>query len=195
MIYWASTYPKKTNRIGSMSAGNARGLERSAYTMVPFLVLVGSIVLLPAAVRASGLECPTTVTSSALIAGDSQITHMTTGNDADLAGEIDGLIGRVRAEAPRASIAEIANSLIADYCPVVAQMTMISVQEKWQLMRQFDRVLMQQLSATAMPHGSLIIVNVPLSPSTYETLSIQAKERGQQTTDFITGILTREARQ
>ena len=27
----------------------------------------------------------------------------------------------------------------------------MSVQEKWQLMRQFDRVLMQQLSATAMP--------------------------------------------
>jgi len=78
-----------------MNAGfNARGYERSAYAMVLLLVLVGSIVSLPAAVRASGLECPTTATGSLSIA--SQITRMTTGNDADLANEIDGLIGRAR---------------------------------------------------------------------------------------------------
>jgi hypothetical protein len=124
---------------------NGRGYERSAYAMVLLLALVGSIVSLPAAVRASGLECPTTATGSLSIASDSQITRMTTGNDADLAKEIDGLIGRARAEAPRASIAETANLLIAAYCPVVAQMTTRSTQEKWQLMRQFDRVLMQQL--------------------------------------------------
>ena len=108
---------------------------------------------------------------------------------------LDGLIGRARAEAPRASIAETANLLIAAYCPVVAQMTTRSTQEKWQLMRQFDRVLMQQLSATAMPQGSLIVVNVPLAPAIYETLSIQAKASGQQTTDFIAGVLARAARQ
>ena len=174
---------------------NGRGYERSAYAMVLLLVLVGSIVSLPAAVRASGLECPTTATGSLSIASDSQITRMTTGNDADLANEIDGLIGRARAEAPRASIAETANLLIAAYCPVVAQMTTRSTQEKWQLMRQFDRVLMQQLSATAMPQGSLIVVNVPLAPVIYETLSIQAKASGQQTTDFIAGVLARAARQ
>src|SRR5215204_3273957 len=177
-----------------MNAGfNARGYERSAYAMVLLLALVGSIVSLPAAVRASGLECPTTATGSLSIASDSQITRMTTGNDADLANEIDGLIGR--AEAPTASIAETANLLIAAYCPVVAKMTTRSTQEKWQLMRQFDRVLMQQLSATAMPQGSLIVVNVPLAPAIYETLSIQAKASGQQTTDFIAGVLARAARQ
>src|SRR5215204_2655577 len=112
-----------------MNAGfNARGYERSAYAMVLLLALVGSIVSLPAAVRASGLECPTIATGSLSIASDSQITRMTTGNDADLANEIDGLIGRARAEAPRASIAETANLLIAAYCPVVAQMTTSSTQ-------------------------------------------------------------------
>src|SRR5215203_3954645 len=148
-----------------------------------------------AAVRASGLEYPTTATGSLSIASVLHITRVTTGNDADLANEIDGLIGRARAEAPRASIAEIVNLLIAAYCPVVAQMTTRSAQEKWQLMRQFDRVLMQQLSATAMPQGSLIVVNVPLAPAIYETLSIQAKASGQQTTDFIAGVLARAARQ
>jgi hypothetical protein len=170
---------------------NAR--ERSAHTIVLLLALIGSILLLPAGARASGLECPTTATG--LIADDSQVSRMTSGNDADLAKEIDGLIERIMAEAPRAGIAEIGNSLIGAYCPVVAQMTTISAQEKWQLMRQFDRVLMQQLSATAMPKGSLIFVNVPLPPAIYEMLRIQAKASGQQTTDFVAAILTRAARQ
>ena len=143
----------------------------------------------------AGLNAQRQPLARCLLPATSQITRMTTGNDADLANEIDGLIGRARAEAPTASIAETANLLIAAYCPVVAQMTTRSTQEKWQLMRQFDRVLMQQLSATAMPQGSLIVVNVPLAPVIYETLSIQAKASGQQTTDFIAGVLARAARQ
>jgi hypothetical protein len=46
-----------------------------------------------------------------------------------------------------------------------------------------------------MPQASLIVLYVPLPPATYEALSIQAKASGQQTTDFIAGILTRAARQ
>ena len=54
-----------------MNAGfNARGYERSAYAMVLLLALVGWIVSLPAAVRASGLECPTTATGSLSIASE-----------------------------------------------------------------------------------------------------------------------------
>jgi len=47
-------------------------------------------------------------------------------------------------------------------------MTNISLAEKWKLMRRFDRVLMQQIAASSMPPGSLIIVNVPLPPTVYQ---------------------------
>ena len=63
------------------------------------------------------------------------------------------------------------------------------------LIRQFDRVLMQQLAATAMPPGSLIIANVPLPPAVYQNLSGQAEAQGQTATDFMAAILTRAARQ
>src|SRR3954463_13908347 len=142
-------------------------------------------VVLPIAGHASGLECPEVGRGAvpALI-GDAQIRRMTTGNNADLAAEIGGLIGQLRAENPTASEGEIANTLIAAYCPVVAQKADASPTEKWQLMRQFDRVLMQQLGATAMPPGSLIIANVPLPPAVYQNLSGQAEAQGQTAADF-----------
>ena len=101
----------------------------------------------------------------------------------------------MRAENPRASDTEITNFLIAAYCPVVARKADASPAEKWELMRQFDRVLMQQLGATAMPPGSLIIANVPLPPAVYQNLSGQAEAQGQGTKNCMAAILTRAARQ
>jgi len=168
---------------------------RCAEAALRILMLIGLIVL-PISVQASALECPEAGRGAvpALI-GDAQIDRMTTGNDADLAAEIGGLIGRLRAEGPRASDTEIANILIAAYCPVVARKADASPAEKWQLMRQFDRGLMQQLAATAMPPGSLIIANVPLPPAVYRNLSGQAEAQGQTATDFMAAILARAAGQ
>ena len=67
---------------------------------------------------------------------------MTTGNPTDLATEIGGLIGRLRAQNPTVSDSEIANIPIAAYCPVVAQKADASPAQKWELMRQVDRGLM-----------------------------------------------------
>jgi hypothetical protein len=166
---------------------------RWAEAALRVLALVG-LVVLPIPVHASGLECPE-VGRGAIpaLTGDAQIKRMTTGNNADLAAEIDGLIGRLRAENSSASDTEIANILIAAYCPVIARKADASPAEKWQLMRQFDRVLMQQLAATAMPPGSLIIANVPLPPAVYQNLSGQAEAQGQTAADFMAAILTRAA--
>jgi len=170
-------------------------LARWAKAALGVLTLSGFIVL-PIPAHASALECPEVGRGAvpALI-GDAQIKRMTTGNDADLAAEVDGLIGQLRAQNSRASDTEIANILIAAYCPVVAQKADASLSEKWQLMRQFDRVLMRQLAAAAMPAGSLIIANVPLPPTVYQNLSSQAEAQGQTAADFMATILTRAARQ
>src|SRR3954468_505059 len=179
------------SRLIGRDVEEARGTEAA----LRVLTLVG-LVVLPISVQASALECPEVGRGAvpALI-GDAQIKRMTTGNDADLAAEISGLIGRLRAENPTASEGEIANTLIAAYCPVVARKADASPAEKWQLMRQFDRVLMQQLAASAMPLGSLIIANVPLPPAIYQNLSGQAEAHGQTAADFMAAILTRAAAQ
>jgi len=181
----------RLSRLIGRDVEEARGTEAA----LRVLTLVG-LVVLPISVQASALECPEVGRGAVpTLIGDAQIKRMTTGNDADLAAEIGGLIGRLRAEKPQATDTEIANSLIAAYCPVVAQKVGASQAEKWQLLRQFDRVLMQQLAATAMPPGSLIIANVPLPPAVYQNLSGQAEAQGQTARDFMAAILTRAVRQ
>src|SRR3954447_13078575 len=105
------------SRLIGRDVEEARGTEAA----LRVLTLVG-LVVLPIPVHAIALECPEVGRGAvpALI-GDAQIKRMTTGNDADLAAEIDGLIGQLRAQNSRASDSEIANILIAAYCPVVAQ--------------------------------------------------------------------------
>jgi len=186
---------QRSRRASRLSRLIGRDVEEARCTEAALrvLTLVG-LVVLPIPVHASGLECPE-VGRGAIpaLTGDAQIKRMTTGNNADLAAEIDGLIGQLRAENSSASDTEIANILIAAYCSVVARKAGASPAERWQLMRQFDRVLMQQLAATAMPPGSLIIANVPLPPAVYQNLSGQAEAQGQTAADFMAAILPRAA--
>ena len=157
------------------------------------ILSVAGLIVLPLSVHASGLECPEAGPGAMI--GDSQIRRMTTATDADLAAEIAGLISRLRAENPTASDTEITNGLVSAYCTTVAQKVDASPADKWRLMRQFDRVLMQQLAASTMPQGSVIISTVPLPPAVYQALSSQAATRGQTTADFMATILTRAAGQ
>jgi len=85
--------------------------------------------------------------------------------------------------------------LIAAYCGALARNPNISATKRWQRIRAFDRVLMQQVAADTMPQGSSIIANVPLPPAVYQTLSNQAKASGQKTMDFFAAILTNAAGQ
>src|SRR4051795_5739190 len=128
--------------------------------------MISSVDVLPLAVHASGLDCPEAGRGAMI--GDSQIGRMTTANDADLAAEIAGLVSRLRAENPTASDTEITNGLISAYCTTVAQKVDASPADKWRLMRQFDRVLMQQLAASTMLQGSVIVSTVPLPPAVYQ---------------------------
>jgi hypothetical protein len=74
-------------------------------------------------------------------------------------------------------------------------MTNISAVEKWHLIRRFDRVLIQQISANTMSPETLIIANVPLPPAVYHQLSDQARASGQRTADLMAAILTKAAGQ
>ena len=105
----------------SRMIGHPLDEARWAEVALRALTLVG-LVVLPTLVHAGGLECPD-VGRGAIpaLTGDAQIGRMTTGNNTDLATEIGGLIGRLRAENPTVSDTEITNILIAAYCPVVAQ--------------------------------------------------------------------------
>src|SRR4051812_50153290 len=96
---------------------------RWAEAALRMLLLLVQVVL-PISGHASGLDCPEVGRGAipALI-GDSQIRRMTTGNTTDLATEIGGLLGPLRAENPPVLRTPNTKKLIPAYCPVVGQKT------------------------------------------------------------------------
>jgi hypothetical protein len=179
--------------------GSGGRVPRPVVWLIVLLVAVFfSLTASPAAPRRpQGLECPTIDRGAvtALNAANPQIARMTTANDVDLAHEIGGLIATLKEQNPAISSDAIVDTLIAAYCPVVARKPDASAAEKWRLMQQFARVLMQQVSASAMPKGAMIIANVPVPPAVYQALSGQARSSGQTTSELMAAILSRAAGQ
>jgi len=175
------------------AARHAFGIRSARGVALAFWLLAS----LPVWAHAQALECPTIDRTAVarLDAADSQIQRMTIGNDVDLAHEISGLIAVVKDQNAAASYDTIVDTLIAAYCGALARNPNISPAKRWQRIREFDRVLMQQVAANAMPPGSSIIADVPLPPAVYQTLTNQAKASGQKTADFLAAILTNAAGQ
>ncbi|MEZ5890641.1 MAG: hypothetical protein R3D52_10640 [Xanthobacteraceae bacterium] len=159
-------------------------------------LVLGGLILSSARVQATGLDCPELGPKGIpnLLAGARQIDRMTSGNEVDLGNEIRGLIARVQAEKPGISNDDIIDVLIAAYCPVVARLPQASEAQKWRLMRQFDAVLLREVSASRMPSGSLILANVPLPPPVFQSLTNQAEAKDQTPAQYMATILTEAAK-
>jgi hypothetical protein len=117
----------------------------------------------------------------------------TTESRVDLVNEINDSINRLQIISPNISRSDVQNVLIAAYCRVVARKPGLGASEKWSRMRQFDSVLEQQIAATMMPAGTLIIANVPLPPDVYRELRRQAVTSDQTAAQLMAAILTRAA--
>jgi hypothetical protein len=155
-------------------------------------LLSGVLGGLPARGHTAGLDCPEMGPGAVpnLIA-DAQVKLVTSGNSVDVANEIYDLISKLQIEKPNMSYAELTDTLVAAYCPVVANMANLTASEKWRRMRQFDTIMRQQLTANMIPPGSLIIANVPLPPPVYRELRSQAASVGQTPAQLMTAILSR----
>jgi hypothetical protein len=160
-------------------------------------LVLGGLVLSPGGAHATGIECPELGPKGIpdLLAGARQIDRMTSGNEIDLGNEIRGLINRVQAEKPGISRDDIIDVLLAAYCPVVAHLSQATEAQKWRLMRQFDAVLLRELSAAKMPSGSLIIADVPLPPPVFQSLTNQAEGHNQTPAQYMATVLTEAAKQ
>jgi hypothetical protein len=160
-------------------------------------LVLGGLILSPGGAHATGIECPELGPKGIpdLLAGARQIDRMTSGNEIDLGNEIRGLINRVQAEKPGISRDDIIDVLLAAYCPVVAHLSQATEAQKWRLMRQFDAVLLRELSAAKMPSGSLIIADVPLPPPVFQSLTNQAEGHNQTPAQYMATVLTEAAKQ
>jgi hypothetical protein len=111
----------------------------------------------------------------------------------DIVNEINESINRLQINNPNISSTDIQNVLIAAYCRVVAESTGLAASEKLRRIRQFDKVLEQQIAANTMPPGTLIIASVPLPPAVYRQLRSQAADSHQTPAQLMATILARAA--
>jgi hypothetical protein len=171
-------------------------IKRSAIVarfVVAMLVFLGGPT---AQSRAAGnLECPEIGAGHVpdLIGDTTGAGLVTTASRADLVNEVNGAINRLQMSDPNISWTDVQNALIAAYCRVVADARGLTVSEKWRRMRQFDRLVEQQIGADALPAGSLIVANVPLPPAVFRELRSQAAAVHLTTAQFMADILARAA--
>jgi hypothetical protein len=172
-----------------ISASPARW-RRIAFMFLLSAVLGG----LPARGHTAGLDCPEMGPGAVSnLLADVQVKLVTSGNSVDVANEINDLVNKLQIDKPNISYAELTDALVAAYCPAVTNMANLTASEKWRRMRQFDTILQQQLAASMMPPGSLVIANVPLPPAVYRTLRAQAASAGQTPAQLMAAILSRAA--
>ena len=146
--------------------------------------------------RAAGnLECPEIGAGHVpdLIGDTTGAGLVTTASRADLVNEVNRAINRLQMGDPDISWTDVQNALIAAHCRAVADAVGLTVAEKWRRMRQFDRIVEQQIAGDALPAGSLIIANVPLPPAVFRELRSQAAAVHLTTAQFMADILARAA--
>ena len=118
---------------------------------IALIVLLGGVLgWLPVRAYAAGLDCPELGTPGAVsnLLSDVQVKLVATGNSGDLANEIYDLINKLQIEKSNISYADLADILIAAYCPVIANLANLTASEKWRRMRQFDTILQRSSPPT-----------------------------------------------
>ena len=176
-----------TNRIRTPGAAIVARL------VVAILVFLGAPT---APSRAAGaLECPDIgATHVPDLIGDMTGAGLATvGSRVDLVNEVNGAINRLQIADPNISWTAVQDVLIAAYCRVLADAPGLTAAEKWRRMRQFSRIVEQQIAGDALPAGSLIIANVPLPPAVFRQLRSQAAAVHVTTAKFMADILATAA--
>ena len=176
-----------------MTSERMPGPAAVARLVVAMCVFLGAAT---AQSRTAGtLECPEIGGGHvpALIGDMTGAGLATAASRADLVNEVNGAINRLQVADPAISWTDVQNVLIAAYCRVVADAPGLTASEKWGRMRQFDRIVQQQIAGDALPAGSLIIANVPLPPAVFRELRSQAAAVHLPTAQFMADILARAA--
>ena len=171
-------------------------IKRSAIVARLVVAMFVSLGGATAQSRAAGnLECPEIGAGHVpdLIGDMTGAGLATTTSRADLVNEVNGAINRLQTGDPNISWTDVQNALVAAYCRVVADAPGLTVSEKWRRMRQFDRIVEQQIGADALPAGSLIVANVPLPPAVFRQLRSQAAAVHLTTAQLMADILARAA--
>lgn len=114
-------------------------------------------------------------------------------NGVDLANDVTSDIYRIRSRSPNISYDELTDTLIAAYCPVIANAKGLTDNQKWDRFRLFDKLVQQMVAANAMMGDTRIIANIPLPPAIFDRLAQAAREKGETPATYMGALLVQAA--
>jgi len=148
------------------------------------------LLVLTVSAHAAGLECPE-IGKDPLSISPAQARLLSSSNGIDVANELDALIARLRANSPDISYDSLTNEALAIYCPLVANASSLSSQEKLSRIWRFDALLREKLSPYFSQEPSSVMARVPLSPEVYGALREKADRAGETPSQFMAALLTK----
>jgi hypothetical protein len=156
-----------------------------------------SLRVMPATADAGeGLKCDPiaqATMSKVLTPADSQA--LASGENVDIANLVSDLVNRLQVLDPTISYAHLVDLLVAAYCPIVANVAGLSLDEEEGRVREFADMVRREAVVNPSPPGTFIIANVPLSPDVYRKLSLQAATQKESVAQLLAKILTLSAGQ
>jgi hypothetical protein len=184
---------------GSIVKPMCAALKRgsSSRRLLPALYLgigIVSALLVPICQASAGaaFECPETGKGAVPALISPVQAKILAGGGYDLGNETNELIMRLRAERPGISFAEIANELMAAYCPIIAA-TSLSPEGKLERLNTFEALVRKRLASEDQTVESSILAAVPLTPDVYRALRNKAEQAGKMPSEFMAAILTKAA--
>jgi len=124
---------------------------------------------------ARAFDCPKVGAAAVprTLARPSEVKALAEGGDADMGNKIHLLIEKIRKEQPGISNAGLSNTIVAAFCPVVANNAALSNSQKRAELMRFTGVLQDQLRPSPPPN-SAVIMAVPLASDTLKRIDAAA---------------------
>ncbi|MDQ0316680.1 c-type cytochrome [Amorphus orientalis] len=131
------------------------------------------------AVSESGSQDAITAPAKAILDGFQGVT------DAEMSNRVGELVRLVKSANPGSQDADIADTLVAAYCPVVAADGDLTISEKKARIDTFLTEVNSELDRSTMPSGSRVLLQVPVSPEVADQVNSAARAAKEQPGEYL----------
>jgi mono/diheme cytochrome c family protein len=197
--------PSFAGALGNQDIADIVNYVRTAWTnsapanatpdLVAHLRETGGVVGLAGSESARAFDCPRVGAGPVpqVVATPDDVAMLSAGDPGRIAGRLTALIQELRAEDPSISSGALINTLVASYCPVVANLTGLTVPQKRQRMTEFATTAQDEVLSLPPAEPARVVVPVSLSPAAVRGLQAKASASHETVDQYLTGLATGEA--
>jgi mono/diheme cytochrome c family protein len=129
-----------------------------------------------------------------VLASPAQANMLAGAQASDLGNRISSMIYQIRQQQPDVSDADLTNTMNAAFCPAVANTPSMTTDDRRALLMQLSSRVQETLEQHAMPTGTHVMANVPLTPEVYQQLAQEAASHHQPPARYIADLLAKQGK-